>query len=127
MSASDSTINTALSVPATTKSKRLCFCSAIVGFNTNWLSIKPTRAAPIGPLKGTPDKVNAAEAPIIATKSGLICGFTETTVATTWISLKKPSGNNGRIGRSIKRAINVSPSDGRPSRLKKPPGILPAA
>ena len=36
-------------------------------------------------------------------------------------------GNRGRIGRSINRQINVSNSPGRASRLKKLPGILPAA
>jgi hypothetical protein len=45
----------------------------------------------------------------------------------TWTSLKKPSGKSGRIGRSISRAIRVSRSVGRPSRLKKPPGMRPAA
>ena len=37
------------------------------------------------------------------------------------------SGKSGRIGRSMRREVSVSFSDGRPSRLKKPPGILPAA
>jgi hypothetical protein len=32
--------------------------------------LKPTRAAPIGPMKGTPEMVSAAEAAIIATISG---------------------------------------------------------
>jgi hypothetical protein len=36
-------------------------------------------------------------------------------------------GNSGRIGRSMSREVSVSFSEGRPSRLKKPPGILPAA
>jgi hypothetical protein len=44
-----------------------------------------------------------------------------------WVSFRKPSGNSGRIGRSISRDVSVSFSAGRPSRLKKPPGILPAA
>ena len=35
--------------------------------------------------------------------------------------------NSGRIGRSMRREVSVSFSLGRPSRLKKPPGILPAA
>ena len=39
----------------------------------------------------------------------------------------EPSGNSGRIGRSISRQVSVSFSDGRPSRLKKPPGMRPAA
>ena len=35
-------------------------------------------------------------------------------------------GNRGRNGRSILRAIRMASVEGRPSRLKKPPGILPA-
>lgn len=69
----------------------------------------------------------AAEVPINEIISGAISGLTETTVIITCTSLVKPSGNKGRIGRSIKRAIKVSSSEGRPSRLKKLPGILPAA
>ena len=38
-----------------------------------------------------------------------------------------PDTKSGRIGRSISRETSVSFSEGRPSRLKKPPGILPAA
>ena len=45
----------------------------------------------------------------------------------TWTSLRKPSTKSGRIGRSISREVSTSFSDGRASRLKKPPGILPAA
>ena len=48
------------------------------------------------------------------------------TVAMTWTSLQKSSGNSGRIGRSIRREVSVSFSVGRPSRLKKPPGMRPA-
>ena len=43
------------------------------------------------------------------------------------VSLRKPPANSGRIGRSISREVSTSFSVGRPSRLKKPPGILPAA
>ena len=49
----------------------------------------------------------------------------DSTVSTTWTSFMKPSGKSGRIGRSVRRAVRVSFSVGRPSRLKKPPGILP--
>ena len=38
-----------------------------------------------------------------------------------------PSGNNGLIGLSISLEVRVSNSVGLPSRLKKPPGIFPAA
>ena len=45
----------------------------------------------------------------------------------TCTSLRKPATKSGRIGRSISREVSTSFSDGRASRLKKPPGILPAA
>ena len=69
----------------------------------------------------------AADAPIIAGISESISGSLDNTVATTCTSFKNASGKSGRNGRSIKRDVNVSFSEGRPSRLKKPPGILPAA
>jgi len=43
------------------------------------------------------------------------------------VSQRKPSGKSGRSGRSQSREVRTSFSVGRPSRLKKPPGILPAA
>jgi hypothetical protein len=58
------------------------------------------------------------------------CGVTmsaERTVQITCTSLRKPFGHSGRIGRSIIRAVRVARSVARPSRLKKPPGIFPAA
>jgi hypothetical protein len=45
----------------------------------------------------------------------------------TWTSFLNPSGNSGRIERSMMRAARISWSCGRPSRLMNPPGILPAA
>ncbi len=42
-------------------------------------------------------------------------------------SFMKPLGNDGRMGRSIWRAVRVALSLGRDSRLMNPPGILPAA
>ena len=74
-----------------------------------------------------PDRVSAAEQPIMATIAGSFSRSWLSTVATTCTSLRKPSGNSGRSGRSIRREFSTSASDGRPSRLKKPPGILPAA
>ena len=67
----------------------------------------------------------ANEEPSKADISALQSLSTDKTVLTTWTSLRKPSANKGRIGRSIKRAVKVACSDGRPSRLKNPPGILP--
>ena len=51
----------------------------------------------------------------------------DNTIAMTWVSQRKPSGNRGRIGRSIWRLVRISRSLGRPSRLMNPPGIRPAA
>ena len=52
----------------------------------------------------------------------------EMTLASTCTSSGRPLGNNGRIGRSMRRETRVSRSDGRPiSRRKKLPGIRPAA
>jgi hypothetical protein len=58
------------------------------------------------------------------------CGVTmsaDRTVQMTCTSFLKPFGQSGRIGRSIIRAVRMARSVGRPSRLKKPPGIFPAA
>ena len=74
-----------------------------------------------------PEMVSAAEAPIRATTSGSFSRSWLSTVQTTWVSLRKPAAKSGRIGRSIRREVSTSFSVGRPSRLKKPPGILPAA
>jgi hypothetical protein len=74
-----------------------------------------------------PDRVRAAEQPTNETMSGSFSRSWLSTVATICTSLRKPSGNSGRSGRSIRRLTRVSFSEGRPSRLKKPPGILPAA
>ena len=68
--ASDSTIKTASFVPATTRSSAEVSISSFVGFNIKSPSLKPTRAAPIGPMKGTPDNVRAAEHAINETISG---------------------------------------------------------
>ena len=78
-------------------------------------------------MNGMPEIVSAAEAPTIATTSGSFSRSWLRTVQTTCVSLRNPGTKSGRIGRSISREVSVSFSEGRPSRLKKPPGILPAA
>ena len=78
-------------------------------------------------MNGTPERVSAAEAAIMPTMSGSFSMSYDSTVAMTWTSFLKPSTKSGRIGRSISREVSTSFSDGRASRLKKPPGILPAA
>ena len=71
-----------------------------------------------GPSKGTPPTVRAAEAAMMQMVStGLIWSATSV-VATTWTSLRKPAGKDGRSGRSIMRAVRVAFSDGRASRLR---------
>jgi len=39
----------------------------------------------------------------------------------------KSYGNSGRMGRSTIRMVRISFVEGRPSRLKNPPGTFPAA
>ena len=68
--ASDSTMRTALSEPATTISRSDFSISANEGFKTYSSSTKPTLAAAIGPLNGTSAIDIAAEAAIRATTSG---------------------------------------------------------
>ena len=125
--ASDSTIRTPSRVPATTRSKTVLGISSSCGLRTYSPSIWPTRQPPIGPRNGRPEIVSAAEAPIRAAISGSFSWSCESTVKITWVSFLKPLTNSGRMGRSIKRDVRVSFSLGRASRLKKPPGILPAA
>ena len=125
--ASDSTIITASCVPAMTRSSALLAISSSSGLSTRLPLTRPTRAAPIGPRNGRPDSVSAADAATMPTISGSFSRSCDSTVTTTWVSFLKPSRNNGRTGRSIRREVSVSFSLGLPSRLKKPPGILPAA
>jgi len=44
----------------------------------------------------------------------------DNTMAITCVSQRKPSGNSGRMGRSIWRLVRISRSLGRPSRLMNP-------
>src|SRR6187431_1699442 len=85
------------------------------------------RTAPIGPSKGMPEIINAAEAALIDRTSNGLCWSAPRTVVTIWVSLRKPSGNDGRSGRSVRRQVRIASSLGRPSRRKNEPGILPAA
>ena len=89
-----------------------------VGLRTYSLLMKPTRAAPIGPMNGAPDSVSAAEEATSARMSGSFSRSCDSVVTITCVSLRQPSANSGRIGRSIRRETSVSFSVGRPSRLK---------
>jgi hypothetical protein len=86
-----------------------------------------TRAAPMGPANGMPESERAAEVPIMASTSGSFSLSAEMTRLITWISLRKPLGKSGAMGRSMRRQVSVPSRPGRPSRLKKPPGIFPPA
>ena len=74
--------------------------------------MKPTRAAPIGPMNGTPESVSAAEDATIASTSGSFSRSCDSVVTITWVSLRQPSANSGRTGRSISRETSVSFSVG---------------
>src|SRR3954464_8763581 len=69
----------------------------------------------------------AADAPFIARMSYGWMWSIEIGIATSCVSRRQPFGKSGRMGRSIMRAVRVPFSPARPSRLKKEPGILPAA
>ena len=128
-----STIRIASSEPATTRSRSETTsspppgsCSSL-GLTTKLPSTLPIRTAPTGPANGTSEIISAAEAPFIARMSYGCTWSTESGIATSWVSRFHPFGNSGRSGRSIMRAVSVAFSPERPSRLKKEPGIFPAA
>ena len=99
-------------------------CSA-VGLMTNLPSTRPTETPLIGPLHGMSEMESAMLVPTSAAISGEQSGSTDMTVQTIETSLRMSFGNSGRIGRSIMRQVRVAFSEGRPSRFKKEPGILP--
>ncbi len=81
----------------------------------------------MGPSNGSPASETAMPAALMAGMSYEFAMSALSTVTTTWTSSRKPSRNVGRSGRSVRRAVRMAVSDGRPSRRKNPPGILPAA
>ena len=89
--------------------------------------MRASRTAEIGPRNGSWESVRHADAPTKAGMSGRFLSSAESTVAVICTSSRKTSGKSGRIERSMKRETSTSRSARRPSRLKKPPGILPAA
>ncbi len=87
----------------------------------------PMRTPATGPSKGMPASRVAAEAPLIASTSGWLAWSADSVVMRIWISLRRPSSKVGRMGRSTRRQVRIAVSLGRPSRLKKDPGMRPAA
>ena len=122
-----STIVMASIVPHTIRSRSESSICVISGLTLICPSMRPMRTAPTGPKKGSGEMVSAAEAPLMASVSWLCSPSIESTVPMICTSLRKPLGQSGRIGRSTMRAFSVAFSEALPSRLKKPPGILPAA
>ena len=119
-------MTTAFSVLETIRSRSLFSSSSAVGNATNLPSTRPSRIEPTGPRNGTRASKSAAEAPIIDGTSASFCRSAE--IGPAWIctSSRYHSGKSGRIGRSISREVRISLVVGRPSRLMKPPGNLPA-
>ena len=87
----------------------------------------PFVSQPAFTYPANPEMERAAEVPIRDGISGSTSGLRDITVQMICTSLVYPFGNRGRTGRSIRRQVRISFSAGRPSRRKKPPGILPAA
>ncbi len=119
--------------PATTMSKTALSSCSTVGNATHWPFlfssevISATRTPPTGPENGRPAICVDADAALIATTSYRSLGSRLRTVTTTWISLRRPSTNDGRSGRSIRRQVRIASVEGRPSRRKNEPGMRPAA
>ena len=121
----DSTMLIASLVPATDKLMSLFSNSSTLGLMINLSSICPTTTPATGPSNGISliDKHN--DEPNNAVISGVQSCSTERTVFITCTSLRNPSLNNGRIGRSINLAARIACSVGLPSLLINPPGIFP--
>ena len=114
-------------VPATVTFKSEFFSCSTLGLMMYSPSTRATITPATGPLNGISEIHSANDEPNKDAISELASGSHDNTVLTICTSLRKPSANKGRIGLSIKRAVNVACSVGLPSRRVNPPGILPAA
>ncbi len=90
----------------------------MLGLTTNWPSTWPRRIAAIGPFHGMSEIERAALAPFSIEMSASWIWSAERSRPMIWTSLRKPSGKSGRQGRSQRREVRISFSEGRPSRLK---------
>lgn len=113
--------------PATTMSNTARSSCSTVGNATQVPSISATRTPPMGPENGRPPSWVEADAALIASTSYRSLGSRLKIVTTTWISLRRPSTNDGRSGRSMSRQVRMASVEGRPSRRKNEPGMRPAA
>jgi hypothetical protein len=114
-------------VPATTMSMSLSSSWTVVGFTTKAPSMRPTRTPANGSGNGMSERHIEVDAPTRASTSASFSWSEDTTVAMIWVSKGNALLKSGRTGRSISRDDSTSFSVGRPSRLKNPPGIRPAA
>ena len=126
-SAPPSTITMASLLAATMISRSLFAISSKVGLAMSLPSMRPTRTPAMGPAQGMSLMCSAVLAPMRARTSAGYTLSKLSTVAMICVSHLKPSGNSGRHGRSMRRETSTSSSRSRPSRLKKPPGMRPAA
>ncbi len=126
-SAPPSTITMDSGLPLTVRSMVENSSCWKVGLRIQFPSTLPTRTAASGPFQGMDERLSAMEAAVTPRTSASFSWSAESTVTKTWTSFLNPSGKSGRIDRSISRQARISLSLGRPSRLRNPPGILPAA
>ena len=122
-----STITMPPSVPATMMFNLDSRASVYDGLATYFPFTRPTRTPPRTWWNGISEMAKAVPAPNTASGAGSCSGSADSTMAIICVSFKNPSGNKGRMGRSINRLVRISFSVGRPSRLMKPPGNFPAA
>ena len=124
-----SIITIALSVEETTRSSSDFKRSSVVGLTNNFPSTFPILTTPIGPFQGMDAIVKTADAAIAAVISVEFSISTERRVIISCTSFPEYSfGKSGRIERSISLPVNISSSEGLPSRLtQRLPLILPPA
>src|SRR5579863_9619764 len=69
---------------------------------------RPTRTAPSVAPNGMSERASAATAALMPITSGSFSLSAENTSAMICVSFRNPSGNMGRMGRSICRAVRIS-------------------
>jgi hypothetical protein len=70
--------------------------------------MRPMRPPATASAKGRGDSMTAAEAAVMESTSDSFSWSEEMTLASTCTSSGRPLGNNGRIGRSMRRETRVS-------------------
>ena len=69
--------------------------------------MQPMRVAAIGPINGMSDMASAADAAVMTSGSNGVSISMDSGVMTIWTSLRKSTGNSGRIWRSVRRAVRM--------------------